>query len=466
MKIEILEHIMQIPKDYLSQEQRQQAFLQIRDGGLGLTDSSQIAQAAYVASVRSSWEYLISICPRLKDEIDLTWLININNEANPELTTKQVTQDWIQRVERNIESKSTIIQNFLSAVKAIAEMDPKFSIVDLFIKEMSEKEFIRLQNRIQKPIRQYHHNRFLGSLTTVSKIRLDSCIGNREDASAWLETMPQDQSLTMPDQPFINALKLRLGLKFPELIITDNDHLKCLYCNNTFLDEEAHHLVAGCPYNGHRYKTHQAVVYTLIDKILGKATRKAQKGTTIIFNPNANPKATNKEAIRPDIEVYHKGRKDLLDVTICDRTLPFLNINRTTIPTDNATAENREKQKLAKYRDHGLTTNSNGKIIPIAIESFGKMGKLGFNYLTSLAQEFGKGYKATSIKRYWFRLISVALQKQIGEGVNIQIEEIVKGKPKTREEQEEEERIDELISTIGNRIHCVPTQKGLNNLSE
>lgn len=156
----------------------------------------------------------------------------------------------------------------------------------------------------------------------------------------------------------------------------------------------------------------------------------------------------------------------MLDVTICDRILPFVNINKTTAPTDSSTVEKREQSKLKKYSDHGLTTNHNGKIIPVAIETFGKMGKLGLDYLNALAAEFGKGYKATTMKRYWFRLISVALQRQIGEEVSMQLEEIARGRPKTHEDEEEEEKEDEIIHTIGNRIPCVPTQKGLTSLNE
>jgi hypothetical protein len=187
---------------------------------------------------------------------------------------------------------------------------------------------------------------------------------------------------------------------------------------------------------------------------------------SLVVLPLCNGNAKNKEAIVPDIEVYHKGRKDLLDVTISDRILPFVNPNRTTTPTDSSTAEAREKQKLTKYRDHGLTSSNNGKIIPIAIETFGKMGKLGFDYISAIAQDFGKGYKATAIKRYWFRLISIALQRQIGEGLAIQIDELAKGKVKTAADEEEEEIEEEIISSMVNGIKCAPIQKGLSNIKD
>ncbi|MBM3429334.1 MAG: hypothetical protein FJX95_11190, partial [Bacteroidetes bacterium] len=320
MKIEILEHIMQVANNYLSQDQREQALLQIRDGGCGLNNSLHTAHAAYVASVRSSWEYLLSMNVGLNDEIEMNWLKETDNDANPNLTKKQVTQAWIHLMDQQNKRKCTIVRNLLSAIKDISTKDETFSVIDLFVKELSDKEFIRLQNRIQKPIRKFYQKQFIESLSETSRIRLDSCIGNREDASAWLEAMPQDQSLTIPDMPFIHALKLRLGVRFPELQGTDIEPLQCLHCKQKWLDEEAHHLVAGCPFGGHRQCTHDAVVATLT-KILDKATRKAQKGTAIPVNKQDCPNATN-EVIIPDIEVHQKGRKDLLDVTICDRILP------------------------------------------------------------------------------------------------------------------------------------------------
>ena len=465
MKIEVLEYLLQLPKDFLTPNQKTQALLQIRDGGLGLSNSLQTAHAAFVASIRSSWEYLNSINPSLNTEIDMEWLeLKYNNSQD--LSEEQITKEWLERMTEHSYDKSTIVQNFITSIQQIINFDPKFSVTDLFIKELKDQEFIRLQNRIQQPLRRHHQQQFLTSISDVDKLRLNSCIGNRDDASAWLESMPRDANLSIPDKPFIYALRIRLGIRFPDLISDEaGQPMQCLHCKNKWIDEEAHHLIGGCPYGGHRQATHESVANTII-KVLSKATRKTKKGTPVIFDQSANPNAKNKDVIIPDIEVYHKGRKDLLDVTICDRILPFVNPNRTTTPTDSATAESREKQKLAKYRDHGLTSNNNGKIIPIAIETFGKMGKLGFDYLSSIAQEFGKGYKATTIKRYWFRLISIALQRQIGEGIAIQLDELAKGKLKTKVDEEEEEIEEEIISSMVNRITCVPTRKGLKGLKE
>ena len=61
MKIEILEHIMDLPTNYLTTEQRQQALLQIREGGIGLTNTEQTATAGFAASCRSClWVHCVS----------------------------------------------------------------------------------------------------------------------------------------------------------------------------------------------------------------------------------------------------------------------------------------------------------------------------------------------------------------------------------------------------------------------
>ena len=63
-------------------------------------------------------------------------------------------------------------------------------------------------------------------------------------------------------------------------------------------------------------------------------------------------------------------------------------------------------------------------------------------------------------------MISIALQRQIGEGIAIQLDELAKGKLKTKVDEEEEEIEEEIISSMVNRITCVPTRKGLKGLKE
>ncbi len=83
----------------------------------------------------------------------------------------------------------------------------------------------------------------------LDQIRLDSCIGNREDASAWLEAIPYEDAFSMSDMVVTIALRYRLGIVFPEL--NDNGIL-CLHCHHNIIDKQGNHLCGGCGYEGHR----------------------------------------------------------------------------------------------------------------------------------------------------------------------------------------------------------------------
>ena len=144
---------MEMPEGSLSPNEIRQAMLQLRDGGLGLTDSQQTANAAYVASIRSSLEYLSSMDSTLNEQLQVPWLQGKYKDNM--FNDRDVTQEWFDRLKEQLPTKSIIIQNFYTALVDILAKDNQFSIVDLLIKELKEKEFIRLQNRIQKPLRKF-----------------------------------------------------------------------------------------------------------------------------------------------------------------------------------------------------------------------------------------------------------------------------------------------------------------------
>ena len=91
------------------------------------------------------------------------------------------------------------------------------------------------------------------------------------------------------------------------------------------------------------------------------------------------PKATQ-NSIVPVLEAVYKGKTDFLIVNI-PRMLSHDNPN--SIPkayfSDIATAKNRENSKMSKYKMHGIISDHNGQVVPIACEILAKMGKMGFN---------------------------------------------------------------------------------------
>ena len=88
---------------------------------------------------------------------------------------------------------------------------------------------------------------------------------------------------------------------------------------------------------------------------------------------------------------------------------------------------------------------------------------MGLDYMMKAADEYGKGYRAMTMKRYWLRLISVALHNHIGQAVQIQLQEFNKGRPRTREDEIEEERESEMLREMEIGVKHAPTQRGLND---
>ncbi len=124
--------------------------------------------------------------------------------------------------------------------------------------------------------------------------------------------------------------------------------------------------------------------------------------------------------------------------------------------SDVATAKSRENNKVLKYKKHGIISDHNGQVVPIACETLGKMGKMGFDYISQAAQEYGKDYKVNMIKRYWFRKISIALQSFIGQAVELQLRELISGEIISDDDLQYNY---ELFQRMGCRIQGITNKK-------
>jgi hypothetical protein len=110
---------------------------------------------------------------------------------------------------------------------------------------------------------------------------------------------------------------------------------------------------------------------------------------------------------------------------------------------------------ITHYKNHGVESDpKNGLVIPIAVESLGKMGKIGYKYLCKAAESYEKGYKRSTIKKYWFSKISVALHNAIGESVNIHISEIITGKENFQEDREQSQYVLGRLEKGARRTSC------------
>ncbi len=150
---------------------------------------------------------------------------------------------------------------------------------------------------------------------------------------------------------------------------------------------------------------------------------------------------------------------DLIDVSIVNRVLPFVNPHNSSKHIPSAAVK--EKDKINKYRDHGIVSNHNGNFIPFVIENFGKIGDIGYKYIIEASQHFDKGYKASTIRRYWFSLLSVSLHKTLGQFVHQKLCELQKGKLMTTQELDEELIQEECYELMDSGVKRGSISRGL-----
>ncbi len=101
-------------------------------------------------------------------------------------------------------------------------------------------------------------------------------------------------------------------------------------------------------------------------------------------------------------------------------------------------------------------------LLPFAIESLGKIGKQGYEYINQVAADYGEHYKVATMKRYWFRKISVALQTGIGQTVSNIMNDWLNGK--SRDEEQIQDEIDKY-QMMDCRILGTASIKGLQEKS-
>ena len=141
-----------------------------------------------------------------------------------------------------------------------------------------------------QPMRMLYLQQYLKTLSPQDRARLDSCIGNGEDASAWLEAIPYCKDLEMSDTAFGIALKFRLGAAFTEIDESlPVEQLKCIGRNcKRIIEGSANHFCGGCAYGNHPTNTHNSVVQAL-KEIVSSAGRIVKKATQIEVDSNKYP---------------------------------------------------------------------------------------------------------------------------------------------------------------------------------
>lgn len=314
----------------------------------------------------------------------------------------------------------------------------------------------KLQKDLFKPFRAVHKSHMLNDWVANSDIqRYKSCVGNGEDASAWLEAFPSPE-FELSNEDYRIASLLRLGVAFPEIIRTsrergDRNHHKCFPCSRNsktvscLFDDKGHHFAHGCKCGGGRTHTHNAIRDSIF-YMLRELGKFAEREVTL--NPLSMDPALNLQELRAFEELEEEEDDDMeadisvistiaanaprecrprrADVVIHDAQLTILEISVTNpclgVPLDQLavakrtsinTAERRSMQKLYKYRRDNIIDGSNRrKFVPVSIEFFGRLDPAAYSFIKDLSREvLGKGYVGAQFRTYWFQRISCSLQR-------------------------------------------------------
>ena len=112
----------------------------------------------------------------------------------------------------------------------------------------------------------------------------------------------------------------------------------------------------------------------------------------------------------------------------------------------------------------GVTSSIiNGSVVPIAIETLGKIGPIGYKYLCNAAASYEKGYKRATIKKYWFSKISVALHNSIGNSIEYHLQQIHNANKAVTEEEiiVQEELDNEVYQAYESGIKRTSCERGI-----
>jgi hypothetical protein len=295
----------------------------------------------------------------------------------------------------------------------------------------------------------------------VSRIRYTECIGNGEDASAWLEAFPKSPKLAFRNDDFRIMCFMRLGLSFPEIIHAAHKkggrfQYKCPLCSKNRLDKGdvdiyGRHLCHGCRFSSTQRITHDAVRDALADMHTsnGNSVSKEVTMTPIdVFgmplpdntvesssstdqnSSSTTPPASNsigssqrsgvlsvakERSLRADLVVTGPGMT-LLEVTVTD---PISNKDEDKEAVDSAAlpqVERRAKEKIKKYKEANVIVEgfSGRALVVFCFSTFGRLNEAGFRYIKNLSTENDrKGNDAVRFRQYWFQRISCALQRNL-----------------------------------------------------
>ncbi len=440
LKISLFCQLLEVKQEVLSSMQKLQVLTHIRDGGFGLFQAEQSAAAAYMASVKASWDILVDVCPDLLSSLDLDWF-----KSKGKVPAEQLFNDWyaLDKVQL-LRNSATWVAQFVDAIKSVGEAGiSKPSLYKFFMGGGSGRQ---LQKILYLPIRRRHIVTMKeGWPSEFHRSRFLDCIGYKGEPSAWLEATPSNRQLRFLDDDFRIMCVIRLGLQVPEIIAALRDrptrfNNRCSLCISSnrppqckVIDAYGHHFAHGCLFNRGKLNTHNSVVSVLAEmhRLEGKSVATevtlaplSQENVGFVSNNNNNVAAStvgisaeDDDELRADLIVRGPTMK-VIEVTITDPCSSLLHDHRD--PDNDSQAqpmvEYRESSKVAKYKKDGVIVEGDSRrsLQVFAFSIFGRINKSAYDYIRKMSkQNCRTGYAAVYFREYWFQRLSCALQRNL-----------------------------------------------------
>jgi hypothetical protein len=204
------------------------------------------------------------------------------------------------------------------------------------------------------------------------RARVLSC--STRSSSAWIDTLPTSHSLTLSDADFRCSMRHRLGLS---QLPANAPGVKCT-CGHHIQPGDVHHFMTCTTLSGGAQLRHHLINdnWCLISHRAGVAS---SKEPVLRHLPGAQSAANaNRPDSRGDLLLVLPSGLTVADVSVVHPAAPSY---VTAAQTAGGAAAVREQAKRARYE----TADPNGyKFVPLAVETYGRMGKAGMELLNTL----------------------------------------------------------------------------------
>jgi hypothetical protein len=406
IKRKVLAKILGLPRrEDLKEATYRQAQLDIDKGGLGLKNESQIARAAYCASVMSMLKSQISPMSEILLEPHVTAALA------PRADLPSNLRDFVVHLQGVY---SDITPNLPDVIREASKL--KF-----------DKVLGTVQHQLYVMITSSTVDNFRASITHTSEnayLAWHTSLMCKE-AGAWLLATPKMKAFQLTSREFRTSLLLRLFMEQPTL----PHGVRCNCTGNPLIDKRCHHMLTGCGFGGCRIRAHDNQVAELNSCLayLGMRTRKEQRGIFREFNPHDNhiPDIT---VINPPAHPTCSPSPLLLDVAIATVIEGLQNgdsykyMPLATAETECRAANKSAAKKKKKYDP--LCNPEEGRpkrfsFIPIIYETTGRMhpDTLAFIKLCCKSSSLHKKIEGETIYTFILKRLSVCFQKSMATNI-------------------------------------------------